>query len=308
MIRAAVVGVGYLGRFHAQKYRALTDERPQDVRLIGVYDASKSRAQEVAAELSVPALSSLEELPGKVDAVTIASTTLTHFELARFFLSHKIHVNVEKPMTVTGGEARELVALAKKNNCVLAVGHSERFNPCLQFLQDRFPKAGFLEFRRHAPFRLRGNDVSVVLDLMVHDLDMAVSWTDSLEIETAFGGKVHSSTLDWAECTLKSGSRRFHISVSRVAPLMQRSIRGFNGATSFQCDFQTGDCGISHWKAGSETAEEEIHRLEKRDHLRLETENFVDAILGKKPVVIPGEQGQLVLELALQIEDRILNG
>lgn len=304
MIRAAVVGVGYLGRFHAQKYKSLSSLAT----LAGVYDLSSARAEEVAKELGVKAFASLDEVAKNVEAVTIASVTKMHFELAKFFLSKKIHVNVEKPMTVTAAEGRELIEIAAKNGVKLSVGHSERFNPSFVFLRQKFPEPRFLELRRHAPFRLRGSDVSVVLDLMVHDLDMVASWAqESLEILSATGGKIVSPTLDWAECTLRARNKEFHISVSRVASTMSRSIRGFAGVHSFVSDFQTGDTEVIEWKPGEEApAKKEQFKQEKKDHLLLETEAFLSAVAGKSPLVIPGEVGLQVLELALAIEDRIL--
>lgn len=307
-MRTAVVGVGYLGRFHAQKYKALSDSNFEGMKFIGVYDASLDRGAEIAKELGVKQFKTLDEVAAEVDAVTIASTTKTHFECAKFFLNKKKHVNVEKPMTVTAAEGRELCELAEKNRVQLCVGHSERFNPCFQFLRERFPKPQFLELRRHAPFRLRGSDVSVVLDLMVHDLDMVVSWSDNpIEIVSAIGGRVHSETLDWAECELRSNGQKFRISVSRVASSMSRVVRGFNGKTTFTTDFQTCESEVTDWQTGSEAPlKKENIKHDKRDHLQLETQAFLSAAVGKAKPVVPGVQGLRVLELALSIQDRIL--
>ncbi len=309
MVRAAVVGVGYLGRFHAQKYKALSDSATDAVKFVGLYDASLARGAEVAKELAVQQFKTLDEVAAAVDAVTIASTTQTHFEVARFFLSKHKHVNVEKPMTVTAAEGRELVELAEKNNVQLCVGHSERFNPCFQFLREKFPKPQYLELRRHAPFRLRGSDVSVVLDLMVHDLDMVVSWADGapVEIISVMGGKLHSETLDWAECQLQCQNQKFRVSVSRVASAMSRVVRGYQGKTAFTTDFQTCESEVIDWLSGSETpAKKENLKHDKKDHLQLETQAFLAAINGKAKPVITGLQGLRVLELALTIQDRIL--
>lgn len=310
MIKAAVVGVGYLGRFHAQKYKSLSVSGTNGVTLVGVYDANPERGAEIAKELGVQPFKTLDEVAASVDAVTIASTTRTHFECARFFLSQKKHVNVEKPMTVTAAEGRELVDLALKNRVQLCVGHSERFNPCFQYLREKFPKPQFLELRRHAPFRLRGSDVSVVLDLMVHDLDMVVSWCDNpIDIVAAIGGRVHSETLDWAECELKSNGQKFRISVSRVASAMSRVVRGFDGKTTFTTDFQSCESEVIDWLPGSETpAQKQNVKHDKRDHLQLETQAFLAAVAGRAQPVVTGSQGLRVLELALTIQDRILRG
>lgn len=174
-LRCAVVGVGYLGRFHAQKYKALSESPSRNVQMLGVCDASFDRAQTVAAELGVTAFADYRELVGKVDAVTVASTTKTHYEIAKFFLQNGVHVNVEKPMTVTIGEAEELVALANAKNLKLQVGHVERFNPALQAARQKLQTPLFIECHRLAPFKPRGVDVDVVLDLMIHDLDVILS-------------------------------------------------------------------------------------------------------------------------------------
>lgn len=313
MIRAAVVGVGYLGRFHAQKYKVLSDQPDVGVQLVGVYDASRERGAEVAKELGVKLFSTLEEVAAAVDAVTVASTTKTHFDVAKFFLSQKKHVNVEKPMTVTAAEGAELVSLAEKNKVQLCVGHSERFNPCFQFLREKFSKPQYLELRRHAPFRLRGSDVSVVLDLMVHDLDMVVSWCEPsgapIEIVSAIGGKLHSETLDWAEAELKCKDQKFRISVSRVASAMSRVVRGYQGKTAFTTDFQSCESEVIDWQSGSETpAKKENLKHDKKDHLQLETQAFLAAAQNKAKAVVTGPQGLKVLELAIAIQDRILRG
>ncbi|PWU13742.1 MAG: hypothetical protein C5B49_14185 [Bdellovibrio sp.] len=313
MIRTAVVGVGYLGRFHAQKHKLLADcgaakggDPNEDIQFAGVFDANAERASEVAQELGVPVLSTLQEVASKADAVTVASTTSTHFEVAKFFLKQKKHVNLEKPMTATEGEARELLQIARDQSVLLSVGHSERFNPCFRELRQRFERPQFVELRRHAPFRRRGSDVSVVLDLMVHDLDMVLNWCDwrdAIVIRSAMGGRTHSETLDWAECVLSAGPQSFHISVSRVAPQMLRTFRGFQGSWSFAADFQTNEVTADEWRAGGETPiNKEQHRLDKADHLLLETEAFLRAVRGQAPLEIPGEQGLRVLEMAFAVE------
>lgn len=315
MIRTAVVGVGYLGRFHAQKYKQLTESG--QCRFMGVLDFNPARAQEVGMELGVHVFQDFQELVGQVDAVAIASTTQTHFSLAKQALEAGFHINVEKPMTVTAAEAHELLEIAKKKSLVVAVGHSERFNPVYQDLSRRFTHPQFLEFRRHAPFKLRGSDVSVVLDLMIHDLDLACAWlgdsVHELRLVSARGGRMHSVSLDWAEAELLGPQGvNIRLSASRTASSMTRVVRGIQGLTNFQGNFQSMDVEELEWASGDEAPKRKRQEtLQKADHLFLETEGFLAAIdaqaSGQKSLKtwISGEQGCHALELALEIEGRI---
>lgn len=306
MIRTAVIGVGYLGRFHAQKYKQLMDAgRAQ---LVGVLDFDPARTKVVADELGVKAFASFEELQGQVDAVAVASTTRTHFELAKKSLMAGFHTNVEKPMTVTLAEAEELCQIAKSKNLKLGVGHSERFNPVYRELAKKFSTAKFLEFRRHAPFKLRGSDVSVILDLMIHDLDLAASWCqEDLKLMSAVGGRIHSETADWAEAEFETPSgRRIRISCSRTASAMTRSVRGIDHKTTFSGNFQTMDIEELDWAPGvEEPSRKRQETLAKADHLFLETEAFLNNIEGKNVPWISGDDGRRALQLALAVEERI---
>ena len=181
-LRAAVVGVGYLGRFHAQKYKAIAD-----VDLVAVCDASAARAAEVAQELECAAETDYRNLIGKVDLVTVASSTPTHYEIAKTFLENGIHVNVEKPITTTSQQGEELCSLAEKNGLKLQVGHVERFNPAFEAAHKKMMVPWFIECHRLAPFKPRGVDVNVVLDLMIHDLDVILSLVDSEPVNIAAG-------------------------------------------------------------------------------------------------------------------------
>lgn len=306
MLRTAVIGVGYLGRFHAQKYKALTEQGK--CQLVGVLDFDPARAKLVADELGVRGFASFDELKGNVDAVAIASTTKTHFELAKKSLLAGFHTNVEKPMTVSLAEANELCQIAKDRKLILAVGHSERFNPVFRDLAPKFSKPRFLEFRRHAPFKLRGSDVSVILDLMIHDLDLAQNWLkEDLKFVSAIGGRMHSETLDWAEAEFKTMSGTgVRISAARTASAMTRTVRGIEGTTNFTGNFQTMEIEELEWASGQEEPRRKRQEtLAKADHLMLETEGFVDAIAGGSLPWITGDQGRKALDLALQVEERI---
>jgi len=166
-LRTAVIGVGYLGNFHAQKYAALPG-----IELVGVVDNDPKRAAEIAAAVGTQAYSDHRELIGRVDAVSVVVPTQFHHEVAKDFLSAGVHVLIEKPITVTIAEADDLIAIADQQQVVFQVGHLERFNPVLVALEGVLNGPLFVESVRIAPFKPRGTDVNVVLDLMIHDIDL----------------------------------------------------------------------------------------------------------------------------------------
>jgi predicted dehydrogenase len=166
-MRTAVIGVGYLGRFHAQKYAALGNSQ-----LVGIADPSPAARAAVAAELGVEAYADYRDLLGRVDAVSIVTPTPLHFAVAQAFLEAGAHVLVEKPMTTTVAEGEALIAAASRAGRILQVGHLERFNAAVQAVQPMLTVPRFIESARLAPFKHRGTDVDVVLDLMIHDIDL----------------------------------------------------------------------------------------------------------------------------------------
>ncbi len=173
-IKCAVVGVGYLGEFHAEKYAKLPNAE-----LVAVCDIDQSRCQEIAQKNHTSSTNNYYDLIGKVDAVSIATPTSLHHKIAKVFLENHIHVLLEKPITTTVAEADELIAIAKKNNLVLQVGHLERFNCVVNALEKYLDNPRFIESTRLAPFKLRGMDINVVLDLMIHDIDIVLQLVKS---------------------------------------------------------------------------------------------------------------------------------
>lgn len=302
-LRVAVVGVGYLGRFHAQKYKAV-----HQAELVGVYDQDSDRAREVAQELSVRAFADLSELVGQVDAVTVAATTSAHFEICKFLLQNRIHVNVEKPIASNSREGQELCELAKKNNLKLQVGHVERFNPALKAAQTKLKTPLFIECHRLAPFKPRGVDVNVVLDLMIHDLDMILHLVQSEPIRVdAVGTPVITQTYDIANARIEFASGAVaNVTSSRVSLQAQRKFRVFQPSQYLSLDFGSGEVRlmskVGEWKADAPPPiESETWNLEKSDALLAETEAFVDSILNERPCVVSGEDGMKALRLAEQI-------
>lgn len=304
-LRGAVVGVGYLGNFHAQKYK----NNPH-VELVGVCDHFPAQADKIAAELGVKSFHKPQDLVGEVDLVTIAASTLSHFELAKMFLQNGIHVNVEKPITATVPQAEELLVLAQKNNLKLAVGHIERFNPAVNDLQKHLKNPKFIELTRMAPYKARGADVSVLHDLMIHDMDL-LFWLSGSEIESMVcsGTKLVSKELDTASVSfkMKNGIHAV-INVSRVSPVAQRSIRVLqDDCTLFA---QTGSLEIEKvvpGPGGDQLVTVTKWNVEKADALQKETDAFIDCVLNNKQPVVTGLDGLKALK-AIEEVQRLIEG
>lgn len=306
-MKAAVIGVGHLGRFHAQKYKALPN-----VDLIGVYDVNLARAHEVATDLGVNAIGQLQDIIGRVDAVTVASTTSSHFEICKFLIENNIHVHVEKPITTTSQEGLTLCKMAKERGLCLQVGHVERFNPALITAQEKLIKPLFIECHRLAPFKPRGVDINVVLDLMIHDLDLILYLVKSEPIRVdAVGAPVITKTYDIANARIEFASGTVaNVTSSRVSLNSQRKFRVFQESQYLSLDFGSGEVRLTtktgEWMPEAPPPiESEAWNLEKGDALLSETKAFVDSVLYNKPCVVTGEDGVKALSLAEQIIDSI---
>ncbi|PIS12011.1 MAG: gfo/Idh/MocA family oxidoreductase [Bdellovibrio sp. CG10_big_fil_rev_8_21_14_0_10_47_8] len=298
--RAAVVGVGYLGSFHAQKYKALSARPDMNVELVGVCDLHFPQAQKIGADLGVQAYSRPEDLLGKVDAVTIATITPTHYELTKFFLSNGIHVNVEKPICLFKSEAEDLVKIAKEKGLVLCVGHSERFNPVFRELRGSIHQPRYLEFNRYAPFKLRGSDVSVLHDLMIHDLDLMLSMNStSVRLVSAQAGKMVTKTYDWCSASFEFESGvHCQINCSRLSKEMTRSIRVVDEKNIWIGNLQTGELektmAVDH---PENPVHHETKNIGRGDNLLSETEAFLLEIQGKKAGAVHGIDAMRALDL-----------
>ena len=301
-LRTAVVGVGYLGRFHAQKHRAL-----DNVELVAVCDRDAERARIVAAEVGTSAVEDYRALVGKVDAVTIAATTAEHFELARFFLEHDVHCLVEKPLTRTSREAAVLTKLADERKLKLQVGHVERFNPALLAARETLTTVRFIECHRLAPFKGRGADVNVILDVMIHDLDVILSLVDSKPVGvSAVGIPVLMDDIDIANARIEFANGAIaNVTASRVSTTPQRRFRVFQPNQYVSIDFGEGEVRrvTKHgdWREGGAPLHEQTWNLEKGDALLAETRAFVDCILNDTPPIVSGADALASLELAEMI-------
>ncbi|HUQ52574.1 MAG TPA: Gfo/Idh/MocA family oxidoreductase [Gammaproteobacteria bacterium] len=301
-LRTAVVGVGYLGRFHAQKHRLV-----DGVELVAVCDRDAERGRSVAAEVATNALQDYRELVGRVDAVTIAATTAEHFTLAKFFLENGVHVLVEKPMTRTSAEAAILTKLAAERRLKLQVGHVERFNPALVAARETLTTVRFIECHRLAPFKGRGADVNVILDVMIHDLDVILSLVDSKPVSaSAVGIPVLMDDVDIANARIEFANGAIaNVTASRVSTTPQRRFRVFQPNQYVSIDFGNGEVRRvtkdGEWREGASPLREETWNLEKGDALLAETKAFVDSVVNDKPCVVSGTDGLASLELAEMI-------
>lgn len=298
-MRAAVVGVGHLGRFHAQKYPLI-----DGVQLTGVFDANYERAKEVAAELGVSAFKSLVEVIENADAVTVASSTESHFEIAKALLKAGVHCLVEKPLTVRVAEARELCELAESKGLCLQVGHVERFNPALLSVREKLKDPLFIQCDRLAPFKPRSVGVDVVLDLMIHDLDVILSLVKSDWVDVkAVGTPVLTGLNDIANARIEFASGAVaNVTSSRVSQKTQRKFRVFQSDQYLSIDFGSGEVNLLT-KTGELTEDEipiemDAWSLEKGDALLLETEAFVRSVRGEQAVTVSGRDGLRALLLA----------
>jgi predicted dehydrogenase len=304
-LRAAVVGVGYLGNFHAQKYR----NNPH-VELVGVCDHSPAQADRVAAELGVSSVHRAQDLIGQVDMVTIAASTLSHYELAKMFLESGVHVNVEKPITATLPQAQELIALAKKNDLKLAVGHIERFNPTIREVRKLMDKPEIIELTRVGPYKARGADVSVLHDLMIHDMDL-LYWLSGSEIDSMMTGgiKLISSELDTGTVSfrMKNGVLGL-IHVSRVSPVALRSLKVTQNNKIITANTGMGEIEIIEPGSNRETDPIKVNKITvaKEDALQKETDAFIEAVRNNQECAVTGLDGfkalQAVEDVLAQIQ------
>src|SRR3989339_830249 len=296
-INTGVIGVGYLGRFHAQKYAQLPNSN-----LTGVVDFDYTRAQTVAAECQTKAYSSYQELVDDVDAVSIVTPTPRHYEIAQFFLSQGKHVLIEKPITVEIQHARELIELANKNNVLLQVGHLERFNNALKIAHPLINNPWFIEATRLAPFKTRGSDVSVILDLMIHDLDLIFSLVPSpLKKITAHGASLITDFIDVAKVHLEfNNGCCANLTASRACHKTERRLEIFQKDMILNLDLDQKTLQIQTQNG------HEQKTTEKGDALLDEIDAFLNSISEKKAAVVDGEAGLLALEVAVKIEQLIL--
>lgn len=302
-IRAAVVGAGYLGRFHAQKYAS-----EEGCRLAAVVDTRPEAREALAKELGTTAVADHRELLGKVDAVSVVTTTPAHFAIARDFLEAGAHVLVEKPITETVEQAQGLIDIAARCGRILQVGHLERLNPAIVAAERELAGARFIECQRLAPFKERGTDVNVVLDLMIHDIDIVQSIVGRrIESIDAVGTPVFSGAVDIANARLRfEGGCVANVTASRVSLKTERKLRLFRDDAYLSIDLQQRILTVIRKRPTAPAAGElpvliEEQNFEQGDALRAEIRSFLDCIRHGRPPVVSGEDGLRALETAIRI-------
>lgn len=299
--RAGVIGVGHLGQHHARLYASLPGAQ-----LVGVLDQSVERAQVVADRHGARVFRTLDELLPHVDVVSVAVPTSGHYAVAKSCLQAGKHLLVEKPIAVMPGEAQELVELAKQRSCRLQVGHSERFNPVMAVMRPHITKPVFIECHRLSSFSERGTDVDVVLDLMIHDLDLVLSLNPGpVEEVRAAGVAVLSSSIDIAHARIQFRSGAVaNLTSSRVSTNKMRRLRIFQRDNYLSIDFQTRQGMICRRSAeAGERATVDVTHLQGGDEepLKLQLESFLHAVdTGTRPVV-SGEDGAAAVAVAHQV-------
>lgn len=303
-----MVGVGYLGRFHAQKYAQLPGSQ-----LVAVVDANPEAAAKVGAELGVEALGDYRALVGRVDAVSLAVPTPLHHRIGCELLDAGIHVLVEKPIATTVEEARELIEVARRRGAVLQVGHLERFNPAVVAAVARLKAPRFVESHRLAPFKQRGTDVSVVLDLMIHDIDLIQELVgEPIESIDAVGSSVFSGEIDIANARLRfKGGCVANTTASRISLKQERKIRIFQDDAYLSIDSQQKILTVIRKKESVTAVESpaqvsiEEESFDQGDALRDEIAAFLHAIRTRTEPVVTGEDGLRALETAMRITELV---
>lgn len=300
-LRAGVIGVGHLGQHHARLYATLPDSA-----LIGVIDHDLGRARIIAERHGAQAFEQLPDLLKAVDVVSVAVPTSAHYSMARACLEAGKHVLVEKPIAVNLAEARELVELARAKGRRLQVGHSERFNPIMQVMRPHIRRPAFIESHRIGPYSERGTDVDVVLDLMIHDLDLVLSFNPGpVEEVRAAGVPVLSSTIDVANARIQFQSGCVaNLTASRVSLTKMRRLRVFQRDSYVSIDFQSrkGIVGRRSGESGGKPGFAiEEHTGSDDEPLKMQLESFLGSVRTGSQPVVSGEDGSAALAVAHQV-------
>jgi predicted dehydrogenase len=300
-----VVGVGYLGRYHAEKYAA-----HPDAELVAVVDVDGGRAREVAAELGVEAITDLGRLAGRIDCASVSVPTQQHFAVARTLLDAGVDVLVEKPLTGTVDEGKALVELAVKNGRVLQVGHLERFNPAVLAIDGLVTQPRFIECHRLAPFTERGTDVDVVLDLMIHDLDVILSMVPSaLRSVEAVGVPVLTPSVDIANARLRFANGCIaNVTASRVSLKRERKLRIFQADAYLSVDYgerRVRLCRREPAEDGQPALVIEDREVPEGDALESEIGAFLRAVREREPPPVSGWDGLRALEVVQIIRESL---
>ena len=322
MLKVGIVGVGQFGQNHARILNESTK-----CNFVGLYDIDKKRAEEISARLDTKSFKDFDSLMAEIDVLLIVVTTISHFELAEKALKNGIHVFIEKPITETLQQAEDLIMLADKNNLKIQVGHIERFNPVILEIEDKVKNPIFMECHRIAPFTPRGTDIPVVLELMIHDIDLILSFMESnVKHISASGAGVMTKSIDIANARIEfEDGAVANITASRISLKRSRQLRIFQKDGYFSIDFK--DKSVKHIKKSKNLYKvlpklmkgkyenidtkdvvdivEVIASDRKKDALTTEIESFIHAIEANINPVVDGRAGTRALEVALEIVNKI---
>ena len=306
-LRVGVVGAGYLGKFHAEKYSQM-----DDVELVGIVDSNRVQADSVSKMIKTNAYTDYRDLIGKVDAVSVVVPTPAHFEVSRDFLENDIDVLIEKPITATLVEADELIRISETRGLIIQVGHLERFNPAILALKDIVKNPRFIESHRLSIFKERGTDVSVVLDLMIHDIDIISGFVKS-EIKSihAAGIPVITGLADIANTRLEfMNGCVANVTASRISTKNERKIRLFQQDAYISVDFANHEITVVRKKESERQSiipGMEIQQIcfEKSDALKDELTAFVKAVSRREVPEVTGQVGRDALKVALSVMEQI---
>ena len=314
MIRVAVLGVGNLGQHHARVYTQLPG-----VALVGVVDADEARGREVAKKLKVEAFTRPEQVLGKVDAVSVVVPTALHTPVALPFLKAGVHCLIEKPLTIDLAEADLLIDAARASGALLQVGHIERFNPAILAIKEFKGQPLFIEAHRLGPYSPRNTDIDVVLELMIHDLDIVLALGGRKVTSVQSGGlAVLSHTEDIANVRLAfEGGCVANLTASRVTTAKQRKIRIFMREAYLSVDYLAKEVKVYRLKEGADPSQAgsilglakmvamETLKIKDEEQLKLELESFTEAIRGRTRPVVNGEDAREAIALGLEIRQQM---
>ena len=306
-MRMAVVGVGHFGRAHAEKIAGMARAE-----LVAVADRDAERAAGVGRALGVEAVADYRELPANIEAVSVAVPTLAHYEVAAAFIDRGVHVLVEKPITHDIESARKLIAAAKERGVVLQVGHLARFSGVTEAARQKIKRPLYIECVRIAPYKPRGTDVNVVMDLMIHDLQLVLSVVGApIDAVDAVGAPVLSQSEDIANARLRFDTGCVaNLTASRISLKTERKMRIFQADAYMTVDHDA-ETMRTMWRSGDSGSgvpkiefDEATVRTET-DALEREIEAFLDAAIGGAEVAVSGEEGLRALDAAIRVNDSL---
>lgn len=320
-VKVGVIGVGHLGQHHVKHFASLP---AADFR--GIYDLDKSRATEIAKRYKTKSFSNIDDLLSSCDALSIVTPTTKHAEIAEYCIKHGKHVFIEKPITKTVDEADHLLSLTKKNGLIIQVGHIERLNPALLALKDFELKPKFIEVQRLAPYTVRGTEVPVVLDLMIHDIDIILSLVNSpVKNIRASGVSIMTNSVDIANARIRfENGTVANLTSSRIAQIKVRKLKIFQRNMYVTIDFLLGltevyraiDSDIKDPNAlvtapldGDGKHRAVVYEkppIKKIDALQMELANFIESIRGTAKPIVDGKAGRDALEVAANIQKMII--